>query len=402
LYQALDAKIREERLERVADIEHRCLPAVVWLAGSGITFSSETWRTLAAGAEADAVRLAEELGAQAPQPAQLEMFGSGWNWDSPVQVKEMFGALGIDLESTGDEALAKVDHPLAGLLRQYRDARKRCTTYGTNWLKHVAADGRVYASWRQIGAASGRMSCSAPNLQQLPRGQYRRCFQAPPGRVLVKADYSQIELRIAAKVSGDRAMLQAYRDGLDLHVLTARSLLGKETVTKEDRQIAKSANFGLLYGMGAKGYQAYAKSNYSVELTLEQATAYRAAFFQAYPGLAKWHRSMADGSVATRTLIGRRRLAVERFTEKLNAPVQGTGADGLKLALALLWERRDRVPGAFPVLAVHDEIVMECDQEQAEAVSTWLKGAMVEAMADWLDPVPVDVEVKVARTWGGD
>src|SRR5208337_5365641 len=113
-------------------------------------------------------------------------------------------------------------HPIADKVRNHREARKRCSTYGKDWLKHVTSDGRVYANWRQIGAASGRMSCSSPNLQQLPRGEYRRCFVAPPGRVLVKADYSQIELRIAAKISEDAAMLRAYRDGADLHTLTAQ------------------------------------------------------------------------------------------------------------------------------------------------------------------------------------
>ena len=101
-------------------------------------------------------------------------------------------------------------------------------------------------------------------------------------------------------------------------------------------------------------------------------------------------------------LAGLRRLAVARFTEKLNTPVQGTGADGLKLALALLWERRAEAPGAFPVLAVHDEVVVECDAGQAEAVSAWLRRAMLDAMGPLIEPVPVGVEVKVARTWGGD
>jgi DNA polymerase-1 len=300
-----------------------------------------------------------------------------------------------------DDSLAKLDHPLAALLRDYRDARKKCTTYGKDWLKHVASDGRVYASWRQLGASSGRMSCSAPNLQQLPRGSYRKCFVAPAGRVLVKADYSQIELRISAKVSGDKNMLTAYQRGDDLHTLTAQRVLGVTSVTKEQRHLAKAVNFGLLYGMGAKGFQAYAKSNYGVEMTLEQAERYRAAFFNAYPGLRRWHRSQKEGTVETRTLCSRRRLGVERFTEKLNTPVQGTGADGLKQALALLWERRDQTPGAFPVLVVHDEIVVECDAGQAETVSAWLREAMVDGFGSWLDPVPVEVEVKTAPTWGG-
>src|SRR5262249_26688529 len=145
---------------------------------------------------------------------------------------------------------------------------------------------RVYAGWRQLGADTGRMACKAPNLQNLPRGtEYRRCIAAPPGRVLVKSDFSQIELRIAAKVAGDKAMLDAYRGGVDLHTLTAQRVLGIAEVTKQHRQLAKALNFGLLYGMGAAGFQRYAKSNYGVDLTEEQARQYRSAFFAAYPGL---------------------------------------------------------------------------------------------------------------------
>jgi DNA polymerase-1 len=158
---------------------------------------------------------------------------------------------------------------------------------------------------------------------------------------------------------------------------------------------------GLLYGMGAKGFRVYARSNYGVSMSPEEAAAYRSAFFRAYPGLARWHRSQPDGEVETRTLTGRRRLGVSKFTEKLNTPVQGTGADGLKLALALLWERRGGCPGAVPVLAVHDEIVVECEAGQAEPAGAWLKQAMLDAMAPLIDPVPVEVEVKAAPTWGG-
>jgi DNA polymerase-1 len=242
-------------------------------------------------------------------------------------------------------------------------------------------------------------------MQQLPRGEYRRCVVAPPGRVLVKADYSQIELRIAAKLSGDAALLEAYQRGEDLHVRTARTVLGAETVTKAHRQLAKALNFGLLYGMGARRFRDYAKTNYNVELTIAEAQQYRSAFFRTYPGLAKWHRQVgATGKTAvdTRTLAGRRRIGVQSITEKLNSPDQGTGADGLKAALGLLWERREQVPGAIPVLIVHDEIVMECAAEHADAVATWLRQAMRDGMSPLIDPVTVEVEVQVATTWGGD
>src|SRR5262249_34370456 len=155
--------------------------------------------------EAEAAELEARLHAQAPaRPGRFEGM-EGWNWDSNPQVQQVLTLLGFPVESVDDDVLAGIGHPLAEMLRQYRGARKRCSTYGGAWLQHVAADGRVSPAWKQLGAeASGRMSCREPNMQQLPRGKaYRRCVAAPAGRVLVKADYSQIELRIAAKVSGD-------------------------------------------------------------------------------------------------------------------------------------------------------------------------------------------------------
>jgi DNA polymerase I len=249
------------------------------------------------------------------------------------------------------------------------------------------------------------MSCSEPNMQQLPRGRYRQCVAAPPRRVLVRADYSQIELRIAAKVSGDHALLEAYRLGEDLHSRTARTVLGSTEVTKEQRQLAKALNFGLLYGMGVRGFRDYARAEYGLRLSEAETRSYRDGFFRGYPGLRDWHRRVGNSgksAIATHTLARRRCLNVTRFSEKLNLPVQGTGADGLKTALALLWERRAECPGAFPVLAVHDEIVAECDEGQAEAATAWLKRAMLDAMTPPIDPVPVAVEIRVGRSWGGD
>ena len=400
LYSALKAKIAAAEMDKVLELEEATIPTIAWMTDSGVPFDADAWRALVEGVQTDAKRLEQELAALAP--VQPDRMFSSWNFDSPDQIKQLFQLLGVTLESTDDDALAVVNHPFAGKLRDYRAARKLLTSYGDKYLAHVRPDGRIYPVWRQLGAGSGRMSCQCPNMQQMPRDPaYRRCVRATPGKVLVKADYSQIELRIAAKIADDKNMIEAYGRGDDLHSATARSVLGVKEVTKRHRQLAKALNFGLLYGMGAKGFRNYAKSNYGVDMTEDEAKRFRNAFFKAYPGLKRWHNSIPDAPVDTRTRAGRRRLNVTRFTEKLNTPVQGTGADGLKLALALLWERRGDWPGVVPVMAVHDEIVIECEAEQAEAAAAWLKQAMVDAMTPLVKPVPVEVEVKVGLTWGG-
>jgi DNA polymerase-1 len=403
LSRSLAEQVREAGMSQVAEIERRCLPAMAWLSASGVGFDAESWSALAAEAAVKAEGLARELDEAAPARDGCVAKTGAWNWRSPQQVKEAFALLGHPIDSTKDDTLAGIDHPLARLLREYRAAAKLVSTYGISWVKERLHDGRLYPGWQQVGAESGRMACRTPNAQNLPRDRrYRRCFIAPAGRLLVKADYSQIELRIAAKVSGDQAMLDAYRAGQDLHALTCRNVLGVAEVTEEQRQLAKAINFGLLYGMGAKGFRLYAQAQYGLHLTEAEAEHYRNAFFKAYPGLRRWHRSTPDKPIVTRTLAGRRRLGVTRYTEKLNTPVQGTGADGLKQALALLWERRAECPGAFPVLVIHDEIVVECDAGQAEAVKAWLRQAMLDGMAPLIDPVPVEVEVTAGRTWACD
>jgi DNA polymerase-1 len=157
--------------------------------------------------------------------------------------------------------------------------------------------------------------------------------------------------------------------------------------------------------MGVRGFREYAQGNYGVELSEAEAQHYRRTFFDAYPGLNRWHAQVKrQHARETRTLTGRRRRLTPKDSDtlRLNTPVQGTGADGLKLALGLLWERRALCPGAFPVLVVHDEIVVEAGADQAEAAAAWLRSAMFDGMAPLIDPVPVGVEVEVGRTWGGD
>ncbi len=390
-------------LERAAEIEMRCLPAVAWLERTGAPFDADAWAGLSDRAVEEQVRLEQEMAALT---GESDLFGNGTvNWRSPEQVKTILRARGHDVEHTDEATLGKlaVDEPLARLVLKHRDASKRASTYGIDFLKHVhPTTGRIHADYLQLGSRAGRMSCTKPNLQNIPRdAAYRSCFRPAAGRVLVKADYSQIELRIAAEIAHDRRMLEAYGNGEDLHTVTASSVLGRVngSVTKEARQSAKALNFGLLYGMGAPRLREHAAVNYGVTLSEVEALRFRSRFFDTYAGLRAWHRKQPARTVDTRTLAGRRRLSVGRFTEKLNTPVQGTGADGLKTALGLLWETRDQCPSAAPVLCVHDEIVVECDAGEAERAREWLVDCMTRGMESLLTRVPVVVDATIAADW---
>lgn len=197
-----------------------------------------------------------------------------WNWDSADQVKAAATTVDLSLEKTSMDYLKLIDHEFAKALLAYREVRSGLSTYGEKFFeptvdgREVYLNGRLYPSWGMCAADTGRMSCSSPNVQNIPNksrlGELRKCIVAPEGRRLIKADYSQIELRIVAKIAGEEKMLEAYRKGEDLHAATARSITGREEVTKEDRQLAKAVNFGLLYGQGVQGLREYARNSYGV------------------------------------------------------------------------------------------------------------------------------------------
>jgi DNA polymerase I-like protein with 3'-5' exonuclease and polymerase domains len=409
LHQRLMKKIEEARLSRALEIEQRAQRGILWMARSGLPFDEARWVELAEEAKREADRLNERLQEMAPPHPD----GKRWNFNSAQQVKRVLSMLGLSVENTRDETLARLDHPFVRLLREYRKKNGTATRHGEKWLypkdgTSRVTNGRIYPSWKQIGAATGRMACAEPNLQAIPHGSgHHSCVRAPVGRVLIKADYSQIELRLAAKMWNEPVMFRTFRDGGDVHATTARSITGNKEVTKEERKLAKAVNFGLIFGQGAKGLKDYARNNYGVEMTLDEATRYRERFFETYPSIRAKHRkegqSFDNGNQTARSLTGRIRR-VGSFTEKINHPVQGTAADGMKMALAFLWERRDECLGAVPILAVHDELVVECDANKAEQTKEWLVRAMkdgMDAVVNAEDPrVPIEIEASVSQTWG--
>jgi DNA polymerase-1 len=400
LYPGLLRDLELADLVRTIDLEHRCLPAIVRLASAGVGFDDKRWLKLAAEAEREAAR----------HKRTLDRLSPGVNWNSPKQITEALAKFGHKVQSTAAATLSRLKKsPLVTALLAYRHASKYAGTYGREFVdKHVAPDGRIYPGWVQVGSITGRNSCKEPNLQNIPRDpRYRSCFVPPAGHVFIKADYSQIELRFAAKIAGDERMIQAFQNGQDLHALTALQITGKSEVSKEDRQLAKVLNFGLCYGMGAERLRGYARDQYGVSMTLDEAESYRTAFFNTYPGLRAWHRRasgprrmyLRSPVVETRTLSGRRVKNVDRFTDRLAFPVQGSAADGLKRTLALMWERRHECPTATPVMVVHDEVVIEAPKRDADQVVAWLKKCARDGMAPLLDPVPAVIDVSVLKSW---
>ena len=316
------------------------------------------------------------------------------------------------LRSDGETLKVHADHRLVRPLVAFKDATKRLSGFGERYAAHVSpATGRIHASFRLGGSVAGRMSCQGPNLQNAPRDpEFRSLFIAPPDRMLVVADYSQIELRVAALVSGDRRMLDAYVAGDDLHRATAAAILGVEpaAVTKDQRQAAKAVNFGLLFGQGAKGLIRYAAGNYGVTMSIDDAERARRVFFETYRGLAEWQRRTGqagrrEGQV--RTPAGRiRRLSYGRYgysvNEALNSPIQGGAAEVLLAALGVLPQRLARLDAAL-VNVVHDEVIVEAAVADTRQAKEAVESAMVEGMLTIFPTASVNglVEAAIVENW---
>lgn len=290
-------------------------------------------------------------------------------------------------------------------------AEKKLSTFGQSLADKInPITHRIHADFNLAGAATGRMSCSNPNLQQVPREkEFRALFEAPAGRRYVICDYSQMELRVAAQIAGERTLIEAYKLGQDTHRKTAALLLGipPEDVTKAQRQLAKAVNFGLLFGQGAKGLQAYAANSYGVEITEDQARNYRDAWFAAYPAFKVWHQKSgraAEKALAVRTPAGRERrwenLKDFAVTAAYNTPVQGGAAEAMLASLAHL-DKALQGLDAVPIAVVHDEIIVECTADIAKQVKGLLEQAMIQGFKDIFPDAPlVDVvEGAVGQSW---
>jgi DNA polymerase-1 len=359
----------------------------------------------------------------------FEACGGPFNLNSPPQLSDvLFNRLGIHppdrtaktatgFYSTSADVLESLrgKHQVVDWVLEYRELSKLKSTYlDALPLQLNPETGRVHTSYSQTGSVTGRIASSEPNLQNIPirselGRKVRKAFIASPDHVLLSIDYSQVELRIVASIAGDEAMLATFRAGLDIHAATAAAIYGVplSKVTQQMRSRAKGINFGLIYGMSAFGLTRY------TDLTLAESEDFMKAYFRQFPGVKSYLdgvRRQAAEQGYVETLLGRRRyfpglqnqrdrnIRNREEREAINAPIQGTAADIMKIAML-------RVPQALAkaglsarmLLQVHDEIVLESTPDELRATAEVVKEVMENA---YELAIPLKTEAKYGTNWG--
>ncbi len=352
----------------------------------------------------------------------FELCGQEFNINSPKQLGEiLFERLMLPSGkktktgwSTNADVLEKLrdKHPVINKILEYRQLTKLKSTYADGLAKVIGTDGRIHTSFQMTVTATGRLSSTEPNLQNIPvrsklGAEIRKMFVAPNGSVLVDADYSQIELRILAHISGDETMINAFKSGEDIHAVTASQVFGipLEQVTPLQRSRAKAVNFGIVYGISAFSLAQ------DIGVFQNEAKAYIDAYLSKYHGVRDYMKNIveqakADGYVTT--LFGRKRPLPElksanfnmrSFGERvaLNTPIQGTAADVIKLAMVNVHARMKKEGlAARLILQVHDELIVECPESETEAVMTLLTEEMENVVSY---SVPLTAEAHSGKSW---
>lgn len=383
---------------------------------SGFTVDVDKWYDIAEKNQAIVDRIEYELGQKYGKTTK-KMSGRGkartevdifvpFNPASPSQVLELLKSQGLNVESTGDDAISpyrETNEVVASIL-EYRVAAKKVSTYGKSYMKFVENDGRIYPSLQVIGAASGRNSCRSPNLQQIPRlAEYRECFIAGHGRKLIIADYSAQEPRIFASICKDPQLMEIFNSGKDIYCEVARVAFN-ESITKKDkerRNQIKALVLGLIYGLSPYGF---ARDN---EVSQEVAEEMFNAFFDAFPVAAKWVQDQQLFNKGfTRTILGRKchlhPYNAQWKRNALNNPMQGSGADMTKLAMKEFRKvnkellQQDKVGIILPV---HDEIILWCVEEIAEDMKKSLEDCMIRIAEMVHVGIPAVVEAHIGTSW---
>lgn len=426
LYPILRDRLEEAGLTRVAQIEFDCLPITVEAMQTGLPLDIP-------GVQAKMVSLTEAINALEAQIKTIAR-DAGWkspskdkkrqklNLDSPQHLKALLQLVyGDDVKDSSEGTIKALlqeqpDKPLAGMLRELKKYGMQ-RRFLRAWLKNQD-NGRLYSSYQQIGTRTGRYTSSGPNAQQISK-ELRYLFKAGPGRALVECDYSNIEMRLAAEISGEPTLLRLYHEGADLHKVTASKVfhVPVDEVTKEQRQTAKIINFGALYGGGV---------HYLMEelpgLSIENAQTYLDAFKAGYPGLLTyWDRCknkslrvvvnskeyhVARSALGRLEYVPRRDEATGRPHKKLknrlvNVPIQSTGVDLFKMASGLLYRefcKPEYVEFQF-LLSLHDSVLLECPEDRTEDCAELVDRVFMEAASEIFQDAPCKADVKIGRDW---
>ena len=413
LYGRMLPKLRERQVEALYfDVEHPLCRVLAEMELAGFQVDAGMLRSFGETLTAAIETLEQRIYSYAGQ----------FNINSPKQLGEvLFERLGLPSYkktktgySTSAEVLEKLRgaHPIVGEVLEYRQYAKLKSTYVDGLLKVISPDGRVRTSFQMTVTATGRLSSTEPNLQNIPTrtelgSELRRMFVAGPGQILVDADYSQIELRLLAHISGDQAMVDAFRSGEDFHTVTAAHVFSVpvEEVTPAMRRAAKAVNFGIVYGISPFSL------SQDLGVTVAEAKAYMDAYFHRFPGVKAYmdqvvERARADGYVETP--MHRRRALPEikssnhnmrSFGERvaLNMPIQGAAADIIKLAMVRVHRQlKEAALEARLIMQVHDELIVECPEAEADRVKAILVREMEGA---YPLSVPLIAEAHSGKSW---
>lgn len=400
----------------LSEMETPLIPVLYGMERTGIAVNAQALSRLQETLSRKIASLSDEI---------QRLAGEEFNVNSPSQLATiLFDKLRLPTKgikktttgySTAASELEKLEdaHDIVPLIGEYREHAKLQSTYVEALPKLIGKDGRIHTTYNQAVTATGRLSSVEPNLQNIPiktelGNEIRKAFVAEKGKVLIAADYSQVELRLAAVIAKDRPFIDAFRDGADIHTRTAAEVweIGEAEVTPDQRRAAKAINFGILYGMGPRSL---AKST---GMGMDEAKGFIDRYFQIHHAIRAYiedtkKKAHAEGYVET--LFGRRRYFPEinsgvqmlvAMAERtaVNMPVQGTAADLMKMAMLAVdgWLRASKWPAKM-LLQVHDELVIECDEKAVDAVAKGIR-EMMEGVASF--DVPLAVEVEVGRNWG--
>jgi DNA polymerase I len=419
LYEALKEVLREHGVEERYDAIRSRLPDFIGAAVRGVPLDISALRPALEALEEEKADLESRLNELAPEhPEGLKWVWGNTSKETSPEGKGRNGALRalsllrVNISDLQDQTLLdhREDHELVHTLYLYRKKANTLSRY-SRWIPDFYEEGRMYPQPKVAASVTGRVLYSDPNAQGIDKkiDVFRRCVKAADGRAIVKGDFAQQELRIAAYYSKDKNMVETFANGEDIYLQTAAKLVGKPVGKNHPaRQAAKRATLGFLYGLGTEKYRQNVYKDTGERLTRSQANRDREAFRAAFPEFYSWQQTYGGKHEwETRSALGWRRVVSPdkdnkpKYTERLNGPIQSTAGDILYLTLKKL--AADPRPGTHFLLSVHDELVLECPKEDARGVAVWLRAKMGEAMKEILGEElggPTSAEVGYGPSWG--